>query len=237
MSLSRMHRPLVLSLATLGVLLISHAAGAGPLATTSRALNDGFGPDAGRWRGSVSIAGAAFGDTLEAEVDWAAFGPGQFQQFLDDNGYPGADPSGANEVLYVYQIVSVTNANPGVDTLTVGVDPADGRGAVSAPSYLPLGLANEMAPTGGGDNTTSMDWFFQNAELQAGDVSGLLMFSSPFMPEYDFLQVNSGLAGPVVSPLVASPSDRPFEVNVPEPSAVALALACTAAVLGCKRRR
>jgi hypothetical protein len=235
MSRSIIHRALALSLAVLASLSIGLPTNAGTLATTNRALNDGFGPDAGRWHGTVDIMGAAFGDTLIAQVDWAAFAPGQFQLFLGDNGYAGADPSGPGEVLYVYQITSVTNANPGVDTLTVGVDPTDGRGLVSAPSYLSLGLATEKAPTSGADNTTSMDWFFNGAELQVGDTSGLLMFSSPFAPEYDFLQVNSGLAGPVVSPLVASPSDRSY--NVPEPTTAALALACTAALLGTRRVR
>lgn len=233
MSRSPIYRGIALSLAALASLSINLPTNAGTLATTNHALNDGFGPDAGRWHGTVDIMGAAFGDTLVAQVDWAAFAPGQFQLFLDDNGYAGADPSGPGEVLYVYQITAVTNANPGVDTLTVGVDPTDGRGVVSAPSYLSLGLANEKAPTSGADNTTSMDWFFNGAELQVGDTSGLLMFSSPFAPEFDFLQVNSGLAGPAVSPLVASPSDRPY--NVPEPTAAVLAFGFTVAMLGTRR--
>jgi hypothetical protein len=200
---------------------------AGPLATTNRALNDGFGPDAGRWHGSVLVSGAALGDTIVAEVDWAAFGPGKFQLFLNDEGIAQADPSGPNEVIYVYQITSVTQASPGVDTLTVGLDAADGRGAVSAPSFVPTGAATEQSPASGGDNTTSMAWFFNGTELQVGDTSSLLVFSSPFAPEFDFLQANSGLAGPPVSPLVASPSDRLFEFDIPEPSSVALSLLCT----------
>lgn len=193
---------------------------AGPLATTNRALNDGFGPDAGRWHGSVAIAAAAFGDTLVASIDWAAFTHAGFDLFLDDEGIAQANPAAPGEIVYVYQIVSVTSASPGIDTITVGLDPADGRGTVSAPSYLPTGASGEIAPTSGGDNTTSMAWFFGGVELQVGDTTGLLLFSSPFFPEYDFLQVNSGLAGPPVSPLVASPSNRP----VPEPSSAILLL-------------
>jgi hypothetical protein len=234
MSFFNTGRAYFLTAVTVCAVLISGAS-AGTLATTNRALNDGFGPDAGRWHGSVSIAGAAFGDTVVAEVDWAAFGPGKFQLFLNDNGYPGADPSGPNEVLYVYQIVSVTAASPGIDTLTVGLDAADGRGASSAPDDVPIGVAGEKVPTGGGDNTTSMAWFFDGNELHVGNTSSLLVFSSPFGPEFDFLQVSSGLAGPVVSPLVASPSDRLFEFDVPEPSSLVLGLLLSVGIFARKR--
>ncbi len=187
---------------------------AGPLATTPFALNDGFGPDAGRWHGAVNIAGAAFGDTLVAEVDWAAFAPGGLQLYLNSQAIAQVAPGGPGEMAYVYQIVSITSASPGVDTLTVGLDAADGRGSVLAPAFIPIGAATEKSPASGGDNTTSMAWFFNGTELAAGDTSSLLVFTSPYSPEYDFLQVSSGLAGPGVSPLVASPSDR----QVPEPS-------------------
>lgn len=201
--------------ATLG----SSRAIAGPLATSNFALNDSFGPDAGRWHGSVSIVGAAFGDTLITEVDWAAFHHGDFQLYLDSQGIAQVDPSVAGEVVYVYQISSVTSASPGIDTLTVGLDPDDGRGTILAPTFLPTGLPNSKSPLSGGDAITSMAWFFNSGELHVGDTSDLLLFTSPFLPEFDFLQVNSGLAGPVVSPLVASPSDRRV---VPEPSSLAL---------------
>lgn len=207
----------ILGLAATLALGLSQAS-AGPLATTNFALNDGFGPDAGRWHGSVAIAGAAFGDTLIAEVDWAVFGYGDFQLYLNSQGIAQADPSAVGEMAYVYQVASVTSASPGIDTLTVGVDPDDMRGVVSAPSFVPTGLPSSKAPAGGGDNTTSMAWFFNGSEFLAGDTSDLLVFTSPFLPEYDFLQVNSGLAGPVVSPLVASIGDR----HAPEPSSLAL---------------
>ena len=209
---------------------------AGTLATTNLALNDGFGPDAGRWHGSVSIASAAFGDTVVADVDWAAFGPGNFQLYLNGEGIAQVDPSAPGEVTYVYQISSVAAATPGIDTLTVGVDSADARGTVSAPTFVPTGAATEKSPNSGGDNNTSMAWFFNGSELHAGDTSSLLVFSSPFVPELDFLQVNSGLAGPFPSPLVASISDRLFQNNIPEPSTLIMGMICTVGLL-CKPRK
>lgn len=211
--------------------LASSPALAGPLATSNFAFADGFGPDAGRWHGSVSIAGAAFGDTAVAEIDWAVFQHGDFQLYLDSQGIGQADPSATGELVYVYQIASVTSASPGIDTLTVGVDPGDVRGTLTAPTFVPTGLASSKPPTGGGDNTTSMAWFFGGSELGVADTSDLLLFTSPYFPEYDFLQINSGLGGPAVSPLVASIGTR----HAPEPSSLALGLLASIAL--CTRGR
>ncbi|RIL06549.1 MAG: hypothetical protein DCC71_06475 [Proteobacteria bacterium] len=205
------------------------------MAVTNLALNNGFGPDAGRWHGSVVIMGAAFGDTISAELDWAVFSDGDFQLYLNDQGIAQVDPSAAGEIVYVYQIVSVTSATPGIDTLTVGVDAADGRGTVSAPSFVPTGAATEQSPASGGDNTTSMAWFFDGSELHVGDTSSLLVFSAPFFPEYDFVQINSGLAGPPVSPLVASIGRTPVSgtapIPTPEPSSALLLLLGTSGLV------
>jgi hypothetical protein len=191
----------------------------------------------------VLISGAAFGDVITAEVDWAAFArpfdgsTGKFQLYLNDQGIPQVDPSAPGEVIYVYQISSVTAADPGIDTLTVGIDAADGRGGVSAPAFIPTGAGSEKSPASGGDNSTGMAWFFNGVELQVGDTSSLLVFTSPYAPEYDFLQVNSGLGGPVVSPLVASPSDRVFQFDIPEPSSLALGLLCCMGMFASTRSR
>jgi hypothetical protein len=217
-----------------GMMLVGLSdASAGPLATTNFALNNGAGPDAGFWRGTALVAGAALGDTVTASVDWAAFPPGGLQDYLDGQGIAQVDPSGPNEVAYVYQITAVTAATPGIGALTVGLDPPDTRGIVLAPTSVPTGGANESTPTGGGDNNTSMAWFFTGAQrLQVGDTTGLLVFTSPNVPEFDYLQVSSGLAGPVVSPLVGSPSNLLF---VPEPSALFLALVCGLGLIGTRR--
>lgn len=226
----RQTRPILASVFGVTVALCAPQAIAGPLATSNLAFADGFGPDAGRWRGAVAIAGAAFGDVVVAEVDWAVFAHGDFQLYLNGQGIAQADPSTVGELVYVYQISSVTSATPGIDTLTVGVDPDDGRGTVLAPSFVATGQPTAKAPTAGGDNTTSMAWFFVGTELQAGDTSDLLVFTSPFAPEFDFLQINSGKAGPAVSPLVASIGERP----IPEPSSLALGLLAS---LGLTARR
>ncbi len=214
---------------------------AGALATTNFALNDGFGPDSGRWHGSVSVnAFEAFtGNSLGATIDWAAFGPGKFQLYLNSQGIAQLDPSAPGEVIYVYEITSVSDSTtPGIDALTVGVDAGDGRGTISAPSLIPKGVAGEQSPTSGGDQGTSMAWFFEGTELQFGDNSSLLVFTSPFAPEFDFLLVNSGLAAQFPSPLVASPSDRVFQFDVPEPASLAMGLmSCFGLLLRSRKTR
>jgi hypothetical protein len=199
---------------------------AGPLAVTSFALNNGAGPDAGRWRGTASLVGAALGDTLVAEVDWAVFPVGGFQSYLNSQAIAQVDPSAPNEFTYVYQITSVTSANPGVDVLTVGIDAIDTRRSLTAPTFVPTGAATEKSPTSGGDNNTSMAWFFGGTELDPGDSSSLLVFTSPNIPEFDFLSVASGLASQAVPPLVGSPSAILGDPNVPEPSTLFLVVAC-----------
>jgi len=206
----------------------------GPLSVTNFAFNDGFGPDAGQWRGSLNVAGAAFGDTLTAEVDWAVFAPGDFQNYLNSQAIAQVDPTSPQDMTYVYQIHSVTFADPGIDILTVGLDPIDGRGTLLAPTFVPTGAANEKSPSGGGDNNTSMAWFFAGNELLPGDASSLLLFTSPYAPEYDFLAVASGLAAQVVSPLVPSPGSR-LGPGIPEPGTLVLALTCSLLLLA-KRR-
>ena len=212
---------------------------AGSLSSTSRALNDGFGPDAGQWRGSASIAvppvaPPLFNDRVTAVVEWAAFAPGDFQLYLNDEGIAASDPSGPSEVLYAYQIVSIDAAIPGISTLTVAVDTTDARGSVLAPTEVATGAASEVANSGGGDQSTSMAWFFDSL-LQPGDTTALLVFTSPFAPILDNLQLSSGLASPTPSPQVASISDRIYEQGVPEPSSVALLLMGSVIALGRRR--
>lgn len=211
---------------------------AGPLGTTIRALNDGFGPDAGRWHGSLVLFDDALGDTLFAEVDWAVFarpdsGIGKFQQFLNDEGIPQVDPSGPGDLIYVYQITSVVRTLPGIDALMVALDATDGRGAVSAPAFLPTSSATERAPVGGGDNATFMSWLF-GPGLVHGETSPLLIFTSPFLPEFDFLTLQSGQA--MAQGLVGSPSDRRL-AEVPEPGTMSLLVAGGIAISGRRRRK
>lgn len=215
----------------------SQKAVAGSLAVTSFAFNNGAGPDGGRWRGTASVVGAALGDTLVAEVDWAVFPVGGFQGYLNSQAIASVDPSAPNEFTYVYQITSVASASPGIDVLTVGIDAIDTRGSLTAPTFVLSGAATEKSPTSGGDNNTSMAWFFGGTELDPGDTSSFLVFTSPNIPEFDFLSVASGLASQPVPPLVGSPSAILGDPNVPEPSTLLMVFASALPFLAGRRSR
>ena len=209
------------------------------LATTDFALNF-FGPDAGRWRGSAAISAGPvpiFGDEVEAVVEWAAFAPGKFQLYLDDE-HPGAvDPSAAGEVVYAYEVVSITTAVPGISGLTVGIDDGDlaRLGSVSPTSVPGTG---GVASSSSFAQPTQMVWNFEGASLlDAGEKSQILVFSSIFLPELDTMQLHSGLAFPDPQPLVASISDRLFEFEIPEPASFATFMLGSVMLLAGRRNR
>jgi hypothetical protein len=232
MSVATLMWPLMLCGALVTLAGITPVAMAG-LATTPLALNDGFGPAGGQWRGSVSVAATLVGDDVGADLEWAAFAPGKFQLYLNAE-HPGAvDPSAGTEVIYAYEIVDISAADPGIDLVTVGVDATDIRGSI-APTWV--GLTGGLAPSNDDDQTTSMMWEFLDPSLGLLDKSPILVFSSPMSPEFDFINISSGVASQFPPPLVASISDRIFQNEVPEPAVVSLVAIAIGLVFGVRRR-
>lgn len=224
----------ILKLSLLIALACLSASGfAGPLSITNRAMNDGLGPDLGRWRGSVNVSGLSpsGGNSYSAIVEWAAFAPGRFALYLNDEGLAGPDPSGGTDVVYAYQVTSVIGAVPGISSLTVGIGALDARGFVVAPASVSAGVGTVL-PNGGGDAGTSMGWTFTTNPLNVGEVSGLLVFTSPFAPELDNISLRAGAAIGFVIDGVASPSTRTVPDIVPEPTSLLMGLvACCGALL------
>lgn len=211
-----------------GMAILSTVVGssfAGPLATTPLAFNDGNGPDGGIWRGSVNISATSItNDEVDALVDFAVFPPGgRFQQYLNDNGFGGVDPSAPGDAVYAYQISSVTTAVPGIGSLSVGLDVSD---LVSLITSVSTGAAGEVSPTADSNQGgTSAFWSF-GTPVGAGDTSAILVITSPSEPEFDTLQLASGIAGPSPSPMVPSLTDSIGQFReVPEPASLGLLLA------------
>jgi hypothetical protein len=214
------------------------------LLSTPHAYNDGLGPGPdGVWKGTVEYDRVFGTNNVDSTVEFAVFGPGKFQFFLNDNwGVPPVDPA-PGDVIYAYQIINVNSAVPGIQLMSVGLDSIDDPHIVSPPSYVLTGLAGEQAPgPASAFNDTSMVWSFANnsgtpedERINTGQFSPILIFSSRWGPELDKLTVASGgAANPSI--LDGVPSIGNY-IAVPEPLSQTLLLVGSASLLGLLRRR
>jgi hypothetical protein len=150
------------------------------LATTADALNTD-GPDSGFWRGSHLLTGATFSGT----VDFAVFGPGDFQSYLDGEygGGTYTDPTGSSEYIYAFQFRSDTGAT--IQTLNAGYDVGADIGSLPAPGSM--AASGDTGPTSTTYNASSArwDWGF-GASVANGKISDLLFYSSNRPPKPDF---------------------------------------------------
>lgn len=233
--LGRACGPCLLGL-SLAALLVSAASQvqAGPLATTPLAFNDGNGPDGGIWRGSFTATGGpTIGNEFTATIDYAVFPPGRFQQYLTDNGFLGSDPSGVGDAVYAYQVSSVTSATPGIGQLSVGLDTGDLLSSIGSV----VGNAGEVTPTTSANQITSAFWSFSGSPLTGGDVSEILVITSPSEPELDTLQLTSGVASPNATYLVPSLTDSIGTFReIPEPATASLLAVLATGLLPSRRR-
>lgn len=203
---------------------------ASSLLTTSHAYQ-------GTWQGSQHFSGvnAIFGDALEADVEWAVFAPGKYQDFLDENGIVFNDPA-PSEYIYAYQVNNGSDPNASdVTNFTVGLNSNESLGISGvtfiphATDYgtLPLQPIRDPGGTGGGPGVESSSIWpaTPGSGFAAGEVTGILFYSSPQVPELGYSTVSAGLA---------SESHSTLPNPVPEPATLVL---CLAAGLGLLVRR
>ena len=206
---------------------------ASTLATTSFALDNGLGPDGGKWRGSQDYFFNAFINVLDVTAEFAVFAPGDFQGFLGENLIDFTDPA-PGEYIYAYQIVDIDVGSTGLTNFSVGLDGNESLGAV-APTFIPFTTdygtysptptQDPSQPGGGPGVDTSSVW----ADLPGfgpGEVTGVLFYSSPHQPELGFSTATVGIAGQQMALSLPNP--------VPEPTGLCLALGTC--VLLCLRR-
>ncbi len=151
--------------------------------------------------------------TLQGQVDYAVFNPGQFP-------FSGYTPT-PGELTYAYQIF-VTGSAPLSSFELLLNEPADNIGTFSS---LPGVAANSQILT----PFTSAKWTFPG--ITTGSNSVGLAFSSPRLPQSLFASVvDTGQSGPVI------PLPSPGPVGIPEPATLGLA-AFGCVMLGLRRRK
>lgn len=221
----------------LAIILMGLAASpamAGALATTAHAYDVGVPTeltDLGsmRWQASQHIDADLLpflDDEIDATADFAVFGPGGFQQFLDDESIAFADPTGGNAFVYAFQVLDVAAVDPGlggVQNFTTGFETTDVHSAAQV-----VGASSGVGPIAPYADTGTSFRFSFNGTLGVGQSSKIMFYTSPNGPELDNMTLNSGLAaGNAIS---ASP--------IPEPGAIVLWLICSAGIaLETRRRR
>ena len=175
------------------------------------------------YRNTVNFSSSFMGNTVDADLDFAVYEPGQFNV-----SFPGQDPSGDSDYVYAYQILD--NTGDDIVSLTVGLDGLD--------DPEPLGTVGFLAGTGLEPSNsyfsepappTSAVWLFSDPNKLTGDndPSAILIFTSDAPPELDQATLSVGA-------WVHQEGDIPSPA--PEPASVGL-LAAGLAAICCRRRR
>ena len=141
------------------------------------------------WTGLVEFRAVAFSMFLEwaADIEYCVYAPGDFEL-----SFPGEDPSAGLEYVYAYQIFNDLDPYPTdpppwngdkghINAFSVGIndgdEQADNDGFVADVNVDPS--SHEVRPS-------SVFWGFAGAsQLDYGEVSDVLIFTSPFAPEWD----------------------------------------------------
>jgi hypothetical protein len=203
------HTPGFLSCIVLAVALTLSVA---PL-MAGQLASDGANSYLGIWAGSSAFSSG----TLNGTVEWAVYGPGNAPAGMA--GYvttPG-------ELLYAYQVFVDPSAP--LSQLAVNVqNPADNIGTFTASSIS--GIVPDFYEFSAGEAI----WYFGifgGPEVQPGQTSMGLAFSSPNVPMWDVATVIDGGQ----SDQLGVPSTSPL--SIPEPSSIALVF-CGVAVFACQ---
>ncbi len=208
------------------------------LQTTTHAYNDGTGPSAGVWQGIQSYSNFFIFDTLDADVEFAVFAPGNFQNFLNENGIVFADPV-PSEYIYAYQVTRIGAGSSGVSNFTVGLNSDEQLGS-SGVTFVPAATSHGTYPlvpvqdpspggTGGGPGVDSSSVWATIPSFPAGTVTGILFYSSPQVPELGFSTVAAGIAAQSIPNSLPNP--------VPEPATLGLLILAGGLGLISRRRR
>ena len=217
----------VAALIVIGLPILFLLVQAGLLLGDSNAYNDGAGPwpgpvpPEGSWTGKAEFRAMVF----EADVEFCVYAPGDF-----DNSFPGQDPSTGTDYVYAYQIFNDLDFYPpppfsgAVRGLSVGINGGDE--IITHVGSIPG--TGDQSPQSDDLNSSSVWWIFGDAyELDKGEISDILFFTTPGVPEWDYADMDGGFP---------DTGQLPSPQGAPEPGTLAL-LAVAGLLLKAGRRR
>ncbi len=202
------------------ILCTAAVSSAGILNGNPLAYDDGNGPAAGAWTGTLPFDN---GNGLEGDLDFAVFTTAVFNANFSGLGYtPSTPPTGG--LVYTYQLTNTTSpTGDSISAEIVGiVNPANTIGSFDIGDIAP------SLATFSGSNAL---WQY-NPAIDAGETSFGMAFSSPNVPMLGVaLTVDGGGTAQTVG--VPTPSARP----IPEPASLAMWGLLSVAILLVRRGR
>jgi len=156
------------------------------------------------WRGVQRFIASDSTHTLEVDVDYAVYAPGDFGG--------GLDPSGGTEHLYAYEILNTVNSDSvEVSSFTVGLEMMSQAGNIGTDGGPP-GIPGGVIPAAQGVTGSSAVWSFLFDQIGYGEDSVTLIYTSPFAPQWLTASVHDG----------GLSKKEPLPSPIPEPATVAL---------------
>ncbi len=193
-------------------LLIVAPVQAGVLNNHALAFNNGAGPAGGAWTGSdVFNNGLPFPNNLIGNIDFSVFEVADFDTAFPGSGYvPGA----GDGLVYAYQLEN--QGNFFVSAQIVGISNiANAIDNFPSGAVAPVEVAPGVSIFDTGGNAV---WLFSAQNIQTGENSTILVYSSPNVPELGTglgITVDGGTVGITTVP-------TPSSTAIPEPGTVAL---------------
>jgi hypothetical protein len=134
------------------------------------------------WRGTKGFYDVGSGATLDVDVEYAVYAPGNY-------GLSGTDPSGGAHYVYAYQVFNDLLGNVPVSSFSVGLDPTANVASIGSDAgsgTTPGGTAPTASAFSGTPPTSACWYFFLNTidPSPTNEYSTVLLFTSPYGPQW-----------------------------------------------------
>jgi hypothetical protein len=179
--------------------------------------NNGMG---GQWQGKRTFTATM--NLFNADVEFCVYAPGQFNK-----SFTGADPSGGLQYVYAYQVIN-TGATGYLNRFSVGLNEKNEQA-----SNIGQVAGSNVSPSANSITTTTAGWDFLSPTIIVGQRSNILIFTSPFAPEFDNTTVK-GTQG-ATKTIYRPPTNLGIPSPTPEP--MTLTLLATGLVAAISRRK